>query len=131
MKLLNLVVAEVELLELGEHEEEPGGEFGESVTGQGENLELEEVAKGTAVHGVDAVVVQPELDEVGQAAEVVVEHGREVVPPEVEHLEGLHPPEGVHPDGRDVRVRDVQLLQPLELLEDRTDRQRVRVPRGG
>lgn len=73
------------------------------------------------------IIVQIQLHQVHQAAEVVVEHRADVVERQVQYSEAGHAPEGMHPDLHQRGPHHVQLLQRPELLEDGADGQNVPV----
>lgn len=81
--------------------------------------------EGTAGDGFDLVEVQVKLLQVEHTLEVVLEDGGDVIVSQVEIAQAGDAPERMHPDCRDERVGDVQLLNVLELLEDRSDGQVV------
>lgn len=81
--------------------------------------------EGTGGDGFYLVVVQVELLHVQHALEVVLQDCGDVVVSEVQVPEARHTPERVNTDGRDEGVGNVEFLQMLEPLEDRTNRQMV------
>lgn len=62
------------------------------------------------------VIVQIQLDQVHQTAEIVINHRANVVQAQIEHFEAGDAPKRVHTDLLDVRSADVQLLQLFEML---------------